>query len=83
MDGIGLPQVGLGSGWAAFLVVMFLVARGQLIPRRTHEDIVGIKDQQLAEKDKQLGELAEVGRAVDAVMRAIQQGAASADREVP
>lgn len=84
MDGIGLPQIGLGSGWAAFIVVMLLIARGQLIPRRTHEDTIHdrdewraesrIKDAQLAEKDGQLRELSEVGRAVNAVMRAIQRG---------
>lgn len=82
--GFGLPQIGLGSGWAAFIVVMFLIARGQLIPRRTHEDTIHdrdewraesrIKDAQLAEKDGQLRELSEVGRAVNAVMRAIQRG---------
>lgn len=84
IDGIGLPQVGLGSGWALVAVFVILIYRGSLIPRRTYDDKVHdgnewrtesrIKDQQIAEKDRQLTELAEVGRAVNAVMRAIQRG---------
>ena len=84
IDGIGLPQVGLGSGWALLAVVVFFIIRGQLVPRRTHDDALHdrdewraesrIKDAQIAEKDLQLRELSQVGRAVEAVMRAIQRG---------
>lgn len=84
IDGIELPQVGLGSGWALLTVVVILILRGQLVPRRTHEDAIHdrdewraesrIKDAQIAEKDGQLRELSSVGEAVRAVMRAIQRG---------
>lgn len=81
IDGIGLPQVGLGSGWALVVLVVILILRGDLVPRRTYDDKVHdgnewraesrIKDAQLAEKDKQLGHMAEVGRTVDHIMRSM------------
>ena len=81
IDGIGLPQVGLGSGWALIVLVVVLILRGDLVPRRTYEDKVHeanewrtesrIKDSQLAEKDKQLSHMGEVGRTVDRVMRSL------------
>lgn len=81
IDGIGLPQVGLGSGWALVAVFVILVYRGGLVPRRTHDDVVHdrdewraesrIKDAQIAEKDQQLRHMGEVGRTVDAIMRSL------------
>ncbi|WKN47159.1 hypothetical protein [Nocardioides sp. Arc9.136] len=77
-----LPQVGVGSGWA--LVVLFVTAimRGQLVPRRTHEDAIHdrdewraesrLKDAQIVEKDKQLSHMGEVGRNVLAIMQAVR-----------
>lgn len=66
IDGIGLPQVGLGSGWALVAVVVVLIYRGALVPRKTHDDVVHdrdewraesrIKDAQISEKDTQLSE---------------------------
>lgn len=92
LEGIGLPQVGLGSGWALVAVFVVLIYRGALVPRRTYDDKVHdgnewraesrIKDAQIAEKDKQLRHLEEVGHSVNAVMRAIQKGA-TPDHEVP
>lgn len=81
MDAI---PVGLANGVgvvAVVLLVGWLVFTGRLVPRRTHEDVLHeaqewrtesrIKDQQIQEKDEQLRHLAEVGRTVDAIMRAI------------
>lgn len=66
--------------------------RGGLVSRRVHQDQIDeknewraesrIKDTQIAVKDEQLSELGEVGRSVNAVMRAVQRGATS-DHEVP
>jgi hypothetical protein len=73
-----------------------LLMRGRLMVRREHERALDaetheknewraesrIKDQQIAEKDEQLRHLAEVGRVMNAVLRAIQHGRTS-DLEVP
>lgn len=40
VDGIGLPQVGLGLGWAVAFLFTVAVLRGGLIPRQTHLDAV-------------------------------------------
>jgi flagellar biosynthesis/type III secretory pathway M-ring protein FliF/YscJ len=66
IDGIGLPQVGLGSGWALVAIFVVLIYRGALVPRRTYDDVAHdrdewraesrIKDAQNAEKDSQLAE---------------------------
>lgn len=84
IDGIALPQIGLGLGWAVAFVFTIAVLRGLLVPRRTLDDQIHetnewrtesrIKDQQIAEKDEQLRELSEVAALVNAVMRAIQRG---------
>lgn len=84
IDGVGLPQVGLGSGWALVAVFVILVFRGSLVPRRTYDDMVHdrdewrtesrVKDQQIQVKDEQLGHLGEVGRTVDHIMRALPHG---------
>lgn len=80
-DGIGLPQVGLGSGWAVLVVMVIFIMRGSLVPRRSLEDVIHdrdewrtesrIKDAQLAEKDEQLRHMGEVGRTVDQIMRSL------------
>ena len=84
IDGIGLPQVGLGMGWVVAFIYTVALLRGLLVPRQSLEDVIHdrdewraesrIKDSQIAEKDEQLRELSAVGRAVNAVMRAIQRG---------
>ncbi|WP_243061125.1 hypothetical protein [Nocardioides sp. SR21] len=88
IDGIGLPQVGLGSGWAVMVLMMVFIMRGTLVPRRTLEDALHdrdewraesrIKDAQLAEKDEQLRHMGEVGRTVDQIMRALPGTASEA-----
>jgi hypothetical protein len=85
IDGIGLPQVGLGSGWALAAVFVALVYWGKLIPRSTHDDVVHdrdewrtesrIKDAQIHEKDEQLRHMGEVGRTVDHIMRSLPRPA--------
>lgn len=84
IEGIGLPQVGLGLGWLVAVAYTFALLRGQLVPRRTLDDQIHdtnewrtesrIKDAQIAEKDAQLRELKTVGETVNRVMRAIQRG---------
>lgn len=79
-----------GLGVVGVVVLMaWLVITGKLVPRNIYLDKVreseekgralATKDEQLAEKDIQLTELAEVGRTVDAVMRAVQQNARRGD----
>lgn len=85
IDGIGLPQVGLGSGWAGLLVVVIFIIRGALVPRRSLEDVIHdrdewraesrIKDAQIAEKNEQLRHMGEVGRTVEAILGALQKNA--------
>lgn len=72
-DGLGVVGVVILVGW--------LIMTGRLVPRKTHEDSIHeanewrtesrIKDQQIAEKDTQLRYMAEVGRTVDSIMRAM------------
>ena len=74
LDNLGTVAVVVLVGW--------LVVTGKLVPRRTYEDVLHdrdewraegrIKDAELAEKDKQLAHLAEVGHTVEAIMRAVQ-----------
>lgn len=81
IDGIGLPQVGLGSGWAAFLLVCLMFPLGRAYSRKQVDDIIHdrdewraesrIKDAQIHEKDEQLRHLGEVGRTVDHIMRSL------------
>jgi hypothetical protein len=44
IDGVGLPQVGLGSGWAAFLVVCLMFPLGRAYSRKQVEDLLAEKD---------------------------------------
>lgn len=84
MDSLGDLVAANGSvlswtGLAAFVVIS--IVRGWLVPRRTHEDALHdrdewraesrLKDAQIAEKDKQLGHLAEVGEAQKALLTSI------------
>lgn len=87
MDGVGIPQVGLGSGWAVLLVVVVFILRGSLVPRRSLDDVIHdrdewraesrVKDAQLAEKDEQLRHMSEVGRTVEAVLGALKENAST------
>jgi hypothetical protein len=70
--------LGVGSGWALAAYFMRLVYVGKLVPAHDRDEWRAesrIKDTQIAEKDKQLDHLKEVGHAVNAVMRAVQKGA--------
>ena len=90
IEGIPLDLNGIG---VVGLVVLFALAlgRGWIVTARelaqaTHDRDEWraesrIKDAQIAERDVQLAHLAEVGHAVNAVMRAIQKSA-SPDAEV-
>lgn len=79
-----LPHVGWGSGWAVTLLFVVAILRGDLVPRRTHDDALHdrnewrgesrIKDQQIHVKDEQLRHLAEVGRTVESIMSALRSG---------
>ena len=90
VDGVPISTVG---GIGGLLILLFIMlANGRLFTRSQHDDAIHdrdewraesrLKDAQIAEKDEQLRQLAEVGRAVNAVMRAIQKGSTS-DHEVP
>jgi hypothetical protein len=78
-----LPPVGLGSGWALVALTVVALMRGKLVPRSSLDDAFHdrdewraesrIKDAQLAEKDVQLGHLAEVGRTTEALLAAYQR----------
>lgn len=69
------------GGWALFGFAGLAVLKGWLVPRKTHEDTLHdrdewraesrIKDAQVAEKDKQLGHLAEVGETQKSVLTAL------------
>lgn len=79
-DGMGVVGVVLLVGW--------LIMTDRLVTRRRLEDQQHetnewrtesrIKDQQIAVKDEQLQHLAEVGRTIDMIMRALPR---AADRE--
>jgi len=90
IEGVGV--VDPSSIGVVGLCVIFVVAlaRGWIVTRREANDIrhdrdewraeSRLKDAQIVEQNKQLDHLEAVGHAVDAVMRAIQKGAAP---EVP
>ena len=81
IEGIGV--VDPSSVGVVGLCVLFVLAlgRGWIVTRREANDIrhdrdewraeSRLKDAQLAEKDKQLGHMGEVGRTVDHVMRSL------------
>ena len=83
IEGIGLPQVGLGLGWLVAVAFTFALLRGQLVPRRTLDDQIHetnewraesrIKDAQIAEKDRQLRTIDKLSELVSATMRSIQR----------
>lgn len=76
-NGLGVVTVVLLMGWS--------VITGRLVPRKTHQDALDAlakKDEQIAEQALQIRQLSEVGLAMNAVLRAVQQGATS-DHEVP
>lgn len=85
IDGIGIPQVGLGTGWALLAVVVIFIMRGSLVPRRALDDVIHdrdewraesrIKDAQIAEKDGQLRHMGEVGELQKRILGAIQANA--------
>jgi len=40
LAGLPLDALGIGSGWALVALVVVLIYRGQLVPRRTYDDVV-------------------------------------------
>lgn len=75
---------GIGSGWALAAYFMRLVYVGRLVPAHDRDEWRAesrIKDTQIAEKDKQLSHMGEVGKTVESTMRALQEAAAK-QREV-
>lgn len=76
LDGIGIGGI--------LIVLFWLLATGRIATRNTVDDArhdrdewrteARIKDQEIAEKNRQLAHLAEVGRTVDAVLRALKSG---------
>lgn len=86
IDGIAIPDIGLGLGWVvAFLFVVALL-RGRLATRSALDDVIHdrdewraesrIKDAQITEKDQQLRHMGEVGRTAEAILGALQRNAA-------
>lgn len=84
MDGIP-PGLLEGIGITGLVVALFwMLSSGRLTTRNVADDIrhdrdewrteSRIRDQELAEKNRQLDHLAEVGRTVDAIMRALRSG---------
>ena len=86
MDAIPWPQAGIGAGWALVAFFVWLIFTGKLRPRADIDDAnhradqwlteSRIKDQQIREQEIQLGHMAEVGKTVDAIMRAMPHTAA-------
>jgi hypothetical protein len=82
----GIPAEFFDNVGAVGLVVLFgiALAKGWVVTRREIESVrtdrdawhaaADRKDEQIAEKDKQLGHLKNVGEAVERVMGAIQRG---------
>lgn len=83
IESVSLGTLGIGSGWALVALFVITIIRGGLVPRRTYDDKIHeaqewrtesrLKDQQIAEKDAQLGHLAEVGRTIEKVFRTQQE----------
>lgn len=68
------------GGWLLAFVVLWRTNRkltdGELVSRREHEQAlkaIDVKDAQIAEKDKQLAALEQVGRTVEQFTRGLQQ----------
>lgn len=84
MDSLPWPAITAASGgWVLTGAFVIAVLRGRLVPRANLEDAHHeanewrtegrIKDQQIAEKDVQLGHLAEVGKTVEQLARGLQE----------
>lgn len=81
-DIAGIPLATLTPS-ALLGICILAIITGRLVPRRTYDDKVHeanewrtesrLKDAQIAEKDEQLGHLAEVGRTVEQLARGLQQ----------
>ena len=98
LDGVpvGIPAaiaLVCAGGWGLAAYFARLVYTGRLVPRSTMEDVEHdrsewraesrIKDTQIAVKDEQLRHLAEVGRTVEAIMRAVEARAQAAPPDMP
>lgn len=68
LDGVGVVGI--------CLIIVWAIATGRLVTRREHGEAlkaIARKDEQIAEKDKQLGYLSEVGRVVEQFTRGLQR----------
>lgn len=84
LEGIPWPAVTAASGgWLLTAAFVLAMIRGRLVPRSALDDVIHdrnewraesrIKDQQIAEKDTQLGHMAEVGEVQKTVLLAVQK----------
>jgi hypothetical protein len=84
MDGLPWPAITAATGgWVLTVAFVYSLIRGRVVPRTTLDDAIHdrdewraesrIKDAQIAEKDKQLGHLEEVGHTVEQLARGLQQ----------
>ena len=91
MEQIPWGMVGQDAGWAIVVGLVVAFFRGKVWTDAAYQEKVHeanewraesrIKDAQIAEKDRQLTHMAEVGRTVDAIMRSIHRNAQSGDRQ--
>ena len=82
LEGIGVVGIVILIGW--------LIASGRLVTRREADKIEHdrdewraesrLKDAQIAEKDRQLEHMGEVGRLVQDIMRALQRSSREVER---
>lgn len=82
IEGVPPELLGIGAGWLLVCLTVLAIMRGLLVPRSTLNDAIHdrdewraesrLKDAQIAEKDKQLEHMGEVGRTVNAVLAAMQ-----------
>ena len=82
LDGVPLDQLGIGAGWAIVALFVIAILRGNLIPRRTYDDIVHDRDewraaQRISESARVEGEIqrnhmAETANTMNQLMRELQ-----------
>lgn len=75
-------QIGAGAGWPLVGLFAWLIFKGHLVPRTTHDDALHdrdewraesrIKDAQIDEKDTQLRAVAEVGELSKSILMAVR-----------
>jgi hypothetical protein len=79
VDGVGLPAIGWSTGWAAFIFVGILFARGKILTEKdhlermailttAHEAAIGAKDREIDRNDHDRQEWRTESRIKDAQM---------------